>query len=460
MNHCGLLRLPIPCRSYTLVVAVSIFLLPLRRCSISDIALTERRKPKIPRNHQIDTQSNDIGVPPSEFDREAGSALAYEGGSTYLGTISNASFSQDIRSPGSTVGGTSEVDPSMVKPSKSSTKPNWEEYHGEHTLGPGDREANCDTGSGKPGLTPSESHRTTEQPPNVDSIDSHGKEAQFTACQTPAAVLNRWEEQNADLTIEGSRTALRGRSGGTADKDFDVDATKFMGRSYTKGRAAPWSPFSVKPRLEGQVEMSSDTTQEAPNIELLEFTSAEHANAPRGLRASSLAVHKTGSQKPMDHSMDVSDRVERPDEEELKVDFDMVIHKRGGQTISRIGTLDSGAMVDLISQEVVTSLGKEMRPYHGDPVSPLGPSNIYPVGEIELEWHILTFRKTYTTNFLVLQDDYCEDFDILLGRRTIGKVKFWKTNNSVWFLDKGDVPSKLLASRRRSGHLWTPRSPA
>lgn len=121
----------------------------------------------------------------------------------------------------------------------------------------------------------------------------------------------------------------------------------------------------------------------------------------------------------------------------FKTLFKMVIHASPNNISTRISKLDTGSDVNVISQDVVEELGMTMNPYSGPPVSPIGKS-IMPIGTVSLEWHVMKFKKTYKTDFLVFQADLTQGFDVLLGESEIKKIAFYKVNGDVWHLGKTD----------------------
>ena len=118
---------------------------------------------------------------------------------------------------------------------------------------------------------------------------------------------------------------------------------------------------------------------------------------------------------------------------EFKSTVKMVLYPPNGRSGTRIGKLDTGSRVNIISQKVMDTLGIKMEPYEGPDLTPIGP-NIKPLGSIKLDWHITNFKKTYTTTFVVLHTSLSEGFDILLSEETIKEVGFYKVNDDVFFL--------------------------
>ena len=152
-------------------------------------------------------------------------------------------------------------------------------------------------------------------------------------------------------------------------------------------------------------------------------------------------IHTGGSEKPSDAAVATfRNPAGSAQQSELETTFKMVIHtgRADPQIALRIGKLDTASDVDAVSEEVVTSLGMRMERYAGPPILPLGPP-INPIGEIQLEWHIATREKTYTTRFAVLNNKHSRGFDVLFGRQTIKNIRFYDRNPHVWFSEKGSV---------------------
>ena len=152
-------------------------------------------------------------------------------------------------------------------------------------------------------------------------------------------------------------------------------------------------------------------------------------------------VHAGGSEKPSDEAVTTfHDLPGSAQQSDFETTFKMVIHtgRADPQIALRIGKLDTASDVDAVSEDVVTSLGMTMGRYAGPPILPLGPP-IKPVGEIQLEWHIATREKTYTTRFAVLKNKHSRGFDVLLGRQTIKNIRFYDKNRNVWFSGTGSV---------------------
>lgn len=110
-----------------------------------------------------------------------------------------------------------------------------------------------------------------------------------------------------------------------------------------------------------------------------------------------------------------------------KTTFKIVIHRRD-TSIMRVAKLDSGANVDVMSKRVADSLGMKLEPYFGEDNLALGGRKT-PLGQLTLDWHVMGKGRTYTSTFLILD---VENFDVLLGDKTIGEVEFNAPNTAKW----------------------------
>ncbi|KAL9024266.1 MAG: hypothetical protein Q9196_006639 [Gyalolechia fulgens] len=113
--------------------------------------------------------------------------------------------------------------------------------------------------------------------------------------------------------------------------------------------------------------------------------------------------------------------------------FLMAIHRPEGQTIIRVAKLDTGAKVNLISRELVTSIGLHVEAYTGQDIQPIGPP-VSPKGQVTLDWHVSGKRPSHKTTFLILEDS--QFFDILLSEQEIQKHGFFVRNSEVYYLNK------------------------
>lgn len=109
----------------------------------------------------------------------------------------------------------------------------------------------------------------------------------------------------------------------------------------------------------------------------------------------------------------------------------LVPHKEAKAAIAK---LDTGAKVDVISEDTVKRLEVGMEVYEGPNVRPVGTSTIRPIGKVKLLWHVQGRHKTRETTFQVLDKDSTQGFDVLLSEDTIEEVGFYRVNNNVWLL--------------------------
>ncbi|KAL8911250.1 MAG: hypothetical protein Q9171_003548 [Xanthocarpia ochracea] len=124
--------------------------------------------------------------------------------------------------------------------------------------------------------------------------------------------------------------------------------------------------------------------------------------------------------------------------------FTMVIHLPNEDNAQRVTCLDTGADVDVISINVVNSLGLAKERYKGPALKPIG-GTYTPHWQVTFDWHVAYRTKTYTSTFAVLDEDHSGDFDVLLGKETVGKHEFYLVNSNVWFsTTNGDVRSSVV----------------
>ncbi|KAG7004789.1 hypothetical protein G7Y79_00023g053730 [Physcia stellaris] len=128
---------------------------------------------------------------------------------------------------------------------------------------------------------------------------------------------------------------------------------------------------------------------------------------------------------------------------EFKTMFNMVIHLPGDKCKTRVAKLDTGSSVDVLSQSVVDALEMELESYYGPPIAPVGTALHRPIGQLRLEWHVMGKKKTYITNFLVLDRDSTRGFDALLSETTISDVGFYTAANDVLSALPSTAPNPL-----------------
>lgn len=120
-----------------------------------------------------------------------------------------------------------------------------------------------------------------------------------------------------------------------------------------------------------------------------------------------------------------------------RTSFHMVIHLDKGGTAMRVGCLDTGASVNVISIDVVESLKLPKVKYRGMSLVPVGEP-FAPEWEVSFDWHVHKFRKTYTSTFAVVDESRSKGFDVLLGEKTVGEEGFLIPNSSVFFHTAGE----------------------
>lgn len=105
----------------------------------------------------------------------------------------------------------------------------------------------------------------------------------------------------------------------------------------------------------------------------------------------------------------------------LRRAFQLVIHLANDQNAQRVCYFDTSAEMNIISHQVVESLGLKKEEYQGAPLPSLGGFH-QPGSQVTFDWHIARSSKTFTTTFAILDDRQSQDFDILLGRFTIQDI--------------------------------------
>jgi hypothetical protein len=122
----------------------------------------------------------------------------------------------------------------------------------------------------------------------------------------------------------------------------------------------------------------------------------------------------------------------------------MSIHKLGYEgkdyTVPRYGRLDPGSQVNLVSERILEELGYEYYHNKSMKILMLGGSELQPVGDITLKWHLEGKEdkpgQVHTTDFTVIAKDVPVSFDFLLGRGWCAETRALKKNPEVLCLDK------------------------
>jgi hypothetical protein len=122
----------------------------------------------------------------------------------------------------------------------------------------------------------------------------------------------------------------------------------------------------------------------------------------------------------------------------------MSIHKLGYEgrdyTVPRYGRLDPGSQVNLVSERILEEL--DYAYYHNRDMSifALGGSELQPVGDIWLKWHVDGKPDLiHTTKFAVIGKDVPVSFDFLLGRGWCAETRALKKNPEVLCVDVTQV---------------------
>ncbi|KAL8991274.1 MAG: hypothetical protein Q9169_007905 [Polycauliona sp. 2 TL-2023] len=121
--------------------------------------------------------------------------------------------------------------------------------------------------------------------------------------------------------------------------------------------------------------------------------------------------------------------------ERLPTDFIMVIRGPKGE-MQHVAGLDSGSSENLISRRSALASGLSIEPYEGPLLTGVGGRSIRPVGRVSFEWCVSNFDKWYTSSFAVLEDDHCQDFNIILSKEEIAKRRFYIKNCDVFFCSR------------------------
>ena len=125
-----------------------------------------------------------------------------------------------------------------------------------------------------------------------------------------------------------------------------------------------------------------------------------------------------------------------PIKNKLETVFKIDLRKANGEHLIRLGKLDTGADVNLICNEIVRELGIKIEEIPNALLRGVG-NTIKPEGKITIVWNVVGKAKTYTDEFLVVNEDQARGFDCLIGEETISRVGFLKRDHNVYFLDYG-----------------------
>lgn len=83
--------------------------------------------------------------------------------------------------------------------------------------------------------------------------------------------------------------------------------------------------------------------------------------------------------------------------------LEIVLHTASGPCSRRRPKMDTGAEINIITQEAVSELNVLIRKYRGDPLRSFGPPS-KPLGETTLSWNVDGRQKIHETPFFVVLD--------------------------------------------------------
>ncbi|KAL8696340.1 MAG: hypothetical protein Q9224_002846 [Gallowayella concinna] len=182
---------------------------------------------------------------------------------------------------------------------------------------------------------------------------------------------------------------------------------------------------------------SFPTTPQGPLNSVSDATNSKDHQNPIGELISAQRKQRPGQYLPNDAGpvaypirvVSSSTQVGHP---KWKSTFPIVIHLANDGNGTRVACLDTGADVDVVSIQVVDSLGLRKEDYKGSPLKPIGHP-YHPQWQVTFDWHVAKFKKTYTSTFAVLDEEHSAGFDVLLGRRTVEACEFFRVNPAVFF---------------------------
>ncbi len=286
-------------------------------------------------------------------------------------------------------------------------------------------------------LKPSTSHTPATQQLEGHLTDIDGLAEPADAHEPSMANPRSWAELNPDLAIEAPEATPNKSLDRRLGRETVVRKINNVGFGYTEAFTSPWSPLQVYEQPKEQIARPLETAQTLPVPDISQPVLTEQTRTQGDLDTDRPTLHTlevANPQQPQRTPSNLQDVVHLPQPCEFKTTFRMAIHLADNLVAQRVGKLDTASKVDVISKQVVTSLGLAMEPYNGPIIAPLGPP-IHPVGEIKIDWHVAGRVKTYTTKFAVLDESLTKDFDALLSVDTIKEVGFYKVDNTVWLAD-------------------------
>ncbi|KAL8657648.1 MAG: hypothetical protein Q9226_001710 [Calogaya cf. arnoldii] len=198
-------------------------------------------------------------------------------------------------------------------------------------------------------------------------------------------------------------------------------------------------PTSLVPPESGSNAESSGAEHDAKRAILPPnpHQASTHSPAAEEDATSAVPIQTLGSDASEKLVNGVTSPSEPPKCRKWKRTFHMVIHLANGDNATRVTCLDTGAAIDVISIDVVNKLRLAKEKYQGPPLKPIAGTYL-PQWQVTFDWHVAKFQKTYTSTFAVLDEDHSADFDILLGKKTVEDIVFYRVNEEVWFVPTND----------------------
>ncbi|KAL9023437.1 MAG: hypothetical protein Q9196_007200 [Gyalolechia fulgens] len=201
------------------------------------------------------------------------------------------------------------------------------------------------------------------------------------------------------------------------------------------------SSVNEKKELEKQTAIADDARGMLQNLErilaCLRNPSTVDANAVGGWGIAGLQTDDPGSWNTVGRQMfqEILPLSPNGSRSSLPVPttFLMAIHRPEGRKILHVAKLDTGAKVNLIIRELVTSIGLHVEAYTGQALQPIGPL-VSPEGQVTLDWHVSGKNTTHKTTFAILEEPR-PGFDILLSEQEIQKHRFFVQNSEFYYIE-------------------------
>lgn len=180
----------------------------------------------------------------------------------------------------------------------------------------------------------------------------------------------------------------------------------------------------------------SSAQQVTPDQSVLRSLIIEKSNPERGSSKSIVIdIKATGTVDPRNQAADI--RKYARSSTEWRTNLYMMVYVPGGDIKMYICKIDTASKINVLSQQVVKSLEMKMETYYDECVTSIS-SLIQPIGRLMLDWHVKDKKKTYSTDFVVLNDDDTRGFDVWLSENTAEEIGFHFIDDTVWFCESGD----------------------